>query len=73
MIQMFVQSMTLFFKGKLFRDNRAVFKQWLKGFLLTLFLLLTVGLAASPVIGIVVASLVGGALQPLFFKDLKYN
>jgi hypothetical protein len=73
MIEMFKNSMTLFFKGKLFRDNNMVFQQWLKGFVVVLALLLILGFMVSPLVGVVVASLVGGALQTYLFKDLKYN
>ena len=73
MLQMFTNSLTLFFKGKLFRDNGLVLQQWLKGFALTLVIVLVVGLLAGPLIGVVVGSLVGGAAQPYLFKDLKYN
>jgi hypothetical protein len=44
-----------------------------KGFLLTLGLLLVAGWVFNPVIGVILGSLVGGALQPYLFKDLKYN
>jgi hypothetical protein len=71
--QMFTSSVQLFLKGKLFRDGRQVFGQWLKGFCLTLGLLLVIGWAFKPVVGVILASLVGGALQPYLFKDLKYN
>ena len=73
MFQMFSSSIQLFLKGKLFRDGRQVFSQWLKGFLLTLGLLLVAGWAFNPFAGVILASLVGGALQPYLFKDLKYN
>jgi len=73
MFQMFKNSMQLFFKGKLFRDNGLVFKQWLKGFVLTLTVLLVVGFIFNPLIGVIVGSLFGGAVQPYLFKDLKYN
>jgi hypothetical protein len=71
-IDMFINSVKLFFAGRLFRDKRAVLLQWLKGFGLSLALLLVVGLAVSPLAGVVVASTVGGFIQPLLFKDLKY-
>jgi len=71
--QMFRSSVQLFLKGKLFRDGRQVFSQWLKGFLLTLALLLLAGWVINPVAGVILASLVGGGLQPYLFKDLKYN
>ncbi len=69
---MFLNSVKLFFAGKLFRDNRAVLMQWVKGFGLSLALLLVLGLLLSPLVGVIVASLVGGFVQPLLFKDLKY-
>ena len=72
MFDMFMNSVKLFFAGKLFRDNRAVLVQWLKGFGLCLVLLLVVGWLASPLVGVVAASVVGGFMQPLLFKDLKY-
>ena len=72
MLDMFLNSVRLFLAGKLFRDGRAVLVQWLKGFAVCLALLLALGWWVSPVVGVVVASLVGGALQPLLFKDLKY-
>ena len=70
---MFSNSVQLFLKGKLFRDSRQVFSQWLKGFLLTLGMLLVVSWVLSPLMGVILGSLVGGALQPYLFKDLKYN
>ena len=72
MFDMFLNSVKLFFAGRLFRDHRAVFQQWFKGFVLTLVLLLAVGWLVSPLVGVVVASLVGGLAQPLLFKELKY-
>ena len=72
MFDMFMNSVKLFFAGRLFRDSRAVLMQWLKGFGLSLALLLVLGMLVSPWVGVVVASLVGGFVQPLLFKDLKY-
>ena len=72
MFDMFANSAKLFFAGKLFRDGRAVLMQWLKGFGLCLALLLALGWGVSPWVGVVVASLVGGFVQPVLFKDLKY-
>jgi len=71
--QMFWNSVLLFFKGKLFRDRGQVFLKWLTGFALTLAVLLIAGYLVSPLFGVIVASLLGGALQPYLFKDLKYN
>ena len=72
MLDMFLNSVKLFFAGKLFRESRAVMMQWLKGFVLTLVAMLALGFLVSPLSGVVVASLVGGFIQPLLFKDLKY-
>jgi hypothetical protein len=72
MLDVFRNSARLFFAGKLFRDGGAVLVQWAKGFALCLVLLLAVGWFVSPIAGVVVASLVGGFVQPLLFKDLKY-
>lgn len=73
MFDMFMNSVKLFFAGRLFRDHRAAFHQWLKGFFLTLVVLLAVGWLVSPLLGVVVASLAGGVAQPLLFRDLKYD
>jgi large-conductance mechanosensitive channel len=70
---MFASSVQLFFRGKLFRDGRQVFSQWLKGFVITLAVVVSAGLAFTPLVGVILGSLVGGALQPYLFKDLKYN
>ena len=72
MIDTVMNSAKLFFAGKLFRDNGAVLVQWLKGFAICLALLLLLGWFVSPWVGVVVSALVGGFIQPLLFKDLKY-
>ena len=72
MLDMFMNSAKLFLAGRLFRDGHAVLLQWLKGFGLSLVLCVALGLLVSPLIGVAVASLVGGFVQPLLFKDLKY-
>ena len=72
MFDMFVNSVKLFFAGKLFRNSRDVLMQWLKGFAVCLALLLAVGWFVSPLVGVIVASVVGGLIQPVLFKDLKY-
>jgi len=72
MFDMFMNSAKLFLAGKLFRDKRDVLLQWIKGFGVCLALLLVVGWFVSPLAGVVVASIVGGYIQPVLFKDLKY-
>jgi hypothetical protein len=73
MLRLFMDSIRLFLRGKLFRDNAAVFRQWLKGFALTIAVLIAVGYFGGALLGVIVASLLGGALQPWLFKNLKYN
>jgi uncharacterized protein involved in cysteine biosynthesis len=72
MFDMFMNSVKLFFAGRLFRDPREVFKQWLKGFAVSLAVLLVLGWLFSPLWGVVAAALAGGLAQPVLFKDLKY-
>ena len=74
MWQMFFDSFRLLLKGKLFREPRAVFKQWLIGFVAAL--VAVVGMAAAGVplwLTVVVAAFGTGVLQPYLFKDLKFN
>ncbi|GIX26761.1 MAG: hypothetical protein KatS3mg123_0642 [Burkholderiales bacterium] len=74
MWDMFLNSLKLFFKGKLFRDPRAVFRKWLIGFLASLIAVIVLAKAGLP-IGwtVAIAALGTGLLQPYLFKDLKYN
>jgi hypothetical protein len=72
-LQIFLGSVRLFLRGKLFRDSRQVLGKWLLGVGLTLTVLLVLGFAVSPRAGVILASLLGGAMQPYLFKDLKYN
>ena len=73
MFQLFVSSVQLFLRGRLFRDGRQAFSQWLKGFVITLAVMVIAGLMFMPWVGVILGSLIGGALQPYLFKDLKYN
>ena len=73
MLGMLKNGMILFFQGRLFRDYGEVMRQWAIGFSITIVLLLAIGWLASPLAGVVVASLAGGLIQPYLFKDLKYN
>ena len=60
MWDMFLNSMKLFFKGKLFRESKQVLRQWL------------IGLAVAVVKLVLLVSLAVGALQPWLFRNLKY-
>lgn len=70
---MFLNSLTLFFKGKLFREPGQVLKQWLIGLVVaTLGLLVLVKLGVALCLAVVLVALGAGALQPWLFRNLKY-
>lgn len=68
------QAITLFFQGKLFQDNKAVFRQIAIGVVATAVLLVILSALGAPlVLAAILAGLVGGAFQPFLLKDLKYR
>jgi len=70
---MFSNSLQLFFKGKLFREPGAAFRQWLIGFVVALVALVVLAKIGVPLwLSVVVAALATGVLQPFLFKNLKY-
>lgn len=74
MFDMFMDSATLFVKGKLFQNYKSVFIQMLIGIIVTAVIgviLAKIGTGLWVAIG--AAALIGGALQPYLFKDLKYR
>lgn len=73
MWDMFMNSLKLFLKGKLFKDPAAVFRQWLIGFGCAVLALVVGVKLGLPLWLVVVAVAVGGGLaQPFLFKNLKY-
>ncbi len=71
---MFVSSMRLFLRGKLFREPRLVARLSCIGAAIAAALLVGLALAGAPlVVALVVAALVAGALQPYLFKNLKFD
>ena len=73
MIDMFFNSVSLFLKGKLFKDVSKVFRQVLVGMAITAGICLGLSIAGIPMVFAVLAgALIGGAVQPWLFKDLKY-
>jgi hypothetical protein len=67
-------SMSLFVQGKLFRDRGMVFRQLAIGVGVTAALFLLLAEIRMPVpAAALVASLIGGVLQPYLFKDLRYR
>ena len=74
MFEMFMDSATLFMKGKLFQDYKSVFIKMLIGMIITAVIAIILAkLGGGMWVAIGVASLIGGALQSYLFKDLKYK
>lgn len=74
MWEMFGSSLQLLLKGKLFRDPGAVFRQWLIGFAVCVVAVVALAKLGIPLwLTVVVVALAGGLIQPLLFKNLKYD
>jgi hypothetical protein len=74
MWSMATNSISLFFRGKLFADPAKVYRQLAVGIAVTALLLVILAQIGAPLwSAALVAGLVGGALQPYLFKDLRYR
>ena len=74
MWEMFMGSAQMFIKGKLFRDNLMVMRQWAVGFIVAIVLIVALGKLVLPIwAAAMVGGFVCGILMPWLFKDLKYN
>ena len=74
MFDMFLHSVALFLRGKLFQDPLHVIRQAALGVMITAAL--CVGLAqllGVLWIAVPISAALGGLLQPFLFKNLKYN
>ena len=82
MFEMAKNSMILFARGKLFKDLGSVIMRALIGIVITAILFVACAFYLSAGMGwttpghiytaAAIAGLLGGALQPILFKDLKY-
>jgi len=73
MFDMFMNSIILFWKGRLFQNLGDVFVKAAIGIAISAAIVIGMAKAGLPLwLAIVVASLISGALQPYLFKDLKY-
>jgi hypothetical protein len=71
---MATSSMTLFFRGKLFAEPSKAYRQLAIGIAVTAILMIALAKLGAPLwSAALVAGLVGGALQPYLFKDLRYR
>ncbi len=67
-------SIDLFFRGKLFADYGMAFRQLAIGVFATIVLLIVVAKLGAPLwSAALIAGLIGGALQPYLFKNLRYR
>ncbi|AID34932.1 hypothetical protein SAMN02927914_06382 [Mesorhizobium qingshengii] len=74
MLEMAKSSITLFFRGKLFSDPGKVYRQTAIGATITALLVIALAKAGLPLAAAAgLACLIGGALQPYLFKNLKYR
>lgn len=74
MFEMFMNSVTLFWKGKLFQDLGNVIRQALIGIVIAAAILIGLSMAGLPLwLAIVITSFIAGVYQPWLFKDLKYR
>jgi hypothetical protein len=74
MWEMAQSSITLFFRGKLFAEPPMVYRQLAFGILITAIILVVLAKLGTPFwLAALVAGLVGGAMQPYLFKDLRYR
>jgi hypothetical protein len=74
MWEMFKSSTEMFLKGKLFRDNTIVIRQWAIGFLVAVALIVLLGKFIVPAwAAAIIGGIVAGAAMPYLFKNLKYN
>jgi hypothetical protein len=72
MLDTFMHSVTLFMQGKLFKEPKKAYTQMAIGSAVTLVVFLFAAWISSVVWGAIIAGLVGGAIQPWLFRDLKY-
>jgi hypothetical protein len=67
-------SIALLFQGRLFADPMKVSRQWALGNIVTATILFVGAKVGAPIwFAGLTAGLIGGALQPYLFKDLRYH
>jgi len=73
MWDMFANSVKLFCTGRLFREPRAVLRQWLIGSIASLLAMIVLVKLAVPLwLSVIAVAVLAGVLQPFLFKNLKY-
>ena len=72
MIEMFLNSVRLFLRGKLFKDFHLVLLRLAIGVATATTLVVLLAWFVHPWVGALVGGLAAGALMPYLFRDLKY-
>lgn len=74
MFDMFLQSVGLFLRGKLFQSPLHVARQAALGACITAALCIGLARLVGVLwVAVLLSALLGGLLQPFLFKNLKYN
>jgi hypothetical protein len=73
MFEMAKSSIILFFQGKLFKNPNEVMRQLAIGIGLTIVIFLVLVKLTGLLIAAIIAGFIGGAAQPMLFKDLKFR
>jgi hypothetical protein len=74
MWEMVKSSIVLFLQGRLFAEPAKVYRQTAIGAVITLVILLLLAALGLPAAAsAAIAGLIGGAVQPYLFKDLRYR
>ena len=73
MWEMAKNSIVLFFRGKLFADPGKAMMQLLIGIVVTAVIFVILAKLGTPLwLAALIAALIGGALQPLLFRKLRF-
>jgi hypothetical protein len=74
MIDMFLNSVVLFFKGKLFQNQHMALLRSTVSALVAAGVCVILALVGVPLaLAIIIAAVAGGVMQPFLFKDLRYR
>ena len=67
-------SISLFFRGRLFAEPLKAYRQIAIGIGVTALLLVAIAMAGAPVwVASLAGAAIGGALQPYLFRNLRYR
>jgi hypothetical protein len=73
MFSMILDSMKLFFAGRLFANYREVLTRAILATVIGAAVTIGIGLIASTILAAIAGGAVGGFMLPILFKNLKYR